>query len=159
MTAFGEQPTQDLVAAGGREGELGATNNRLIGNSQTAQRNSAANLLNDTDPAQIDLKSANPTGLALNAAKKGLVDPLVKGLMSTNNGPRDAQLASAMALQGDPGDALINQLIGAMHGSNNSAALAQIMYRNATIGGNLLMNNAGREQYPELTVHRWGAGW
>lgn len=96
----------------------------------------------------------NPAGLALHGGKKYLVDPLIHSLMTTNNGPRDAQLARAMSLQGDPRDQLINQLIGAMHGSNNSAALAAIMDRNVTMGGNLLMSNAGREQYPELTVHR-----
>lgn len=153
-TAFGSQPTQDLVNAVGREGQFSDTANKLMGNSQTAQRNAAASLLKDQAPISIsDLKGVTPTGLVLQAGKTTLADPLLNALFRTNNGTRDAQLGRALSLQGDPRDQLINQLIGALGTNNRAAAVAQLMDRGITGGSNMLIGNYERQQYPDLVVN------
>ena len=95
--------------------------------------------MKDTDPQQINLLPTNWTGLALQAAKKGIYDPAYRALLAPNNGPRDAQLGRALALQGPARDQLINQLITSSQDSARNAAVVAALNRNIAGTGNLLL--------------------
>jgi hypothetical protein len=110
-TAFGDQPTNALVDTLAREKAFNATTNEVIQNSATARRAAANKLLEDTQPGGMNLTNASIGGLAAQAGKSLVVDPLIKMIMESPNAPRNLQLAQMLTAQGASRDEILQKLL------------------------------------------------
>jgi hypothetical protein len=109
--AFGPENTNRLLGGVAREGAFDATTNELIRNSATARRQAAEELLKDSEPGSLNLLPASAAGVAMQAGKKVLFDPLVQLLTANPSAPRNLELARMMVAQGATRDQILQQLL------------------------------------------------
>lgn len=141
-TAFGDQPTNDLLGSVNREARFTGTENELLKNSRTDRSAAARQLLDETDPTRINLMNATPTGLILQGAKLGIVNPLLDALTKQDNSARNAQIARALMAQGPARDALVNRLLPLATRQNAISAGGQVAGRMSDAVVNLLTRAA-----------------
>jgi len=142
-TAFGPENANALVDAVNREARFAGTYGEVLKGSQTGGRRAANELLNETDPERPNLNSANVTGLALQAAKSHVVNPILDILLKQDSGARNVELAKALVAQGPQRDALMNRLMPIINRSQSASATAGKVGSSSNYLTNALMRAAG----------------
>lgn len=147
-TVFGEEPTNRLLGAVSREAAFDNTTNEVLRNSATARRTAAGKLLDDTEPGSLNLIPASATGLALQAGKKMLLDPLMHMLTVSPSAPRNLELARIMTAQGATRDQILDQLLR-LNARQQAISNTGNMLAGITSGtSNRLLAGAGATQRP-----------
>lgn len=143
MTVFGEEPTNRLLGSVGREANFANTTNEVLQNSATARRQAAGDLLKETQPGSMNFTGATTAGVALQAAKKVLADPIIKALIENPTAPRNLELARIMTAQGATRDQILDALLRFNRRAQAMSASGNLLTGFADRGANLLLRGAG----------------
>jgi hypothetical protein len=149
-TAFGDDNANALVNSINRERTFSDTHNEVLRGSQTGKRNAVNQSLNETDPVRPNIIGATPTGLALQAGKSFVVNPLLDLLLSQDSAARNTELANALVAQGPAAKALLAQLAvragrqgtisaGAKNAGNVSSSALNLLLRAGGVGARSLI--------------------
>jgi hypothetical protein len=160
---FGEEPTSKVVNAVDREGRFANTYNKVVENSQTAQRTAAANAMKPPSPGAPGNSNAAIVGAtagaafgglpggaagaiggaAANAAKKYGVPALLRALQGD---PTKAygEVARVLSAQGSERDRYIKALADVLDQRGQNAARAPTIGDRAALVAGLLGNGAYR---------------
>ncbi|ACS41684.1 cell wall hydrolase [Methylorubrum extorquens] len=141
---FGKSGTNRLVEAVGREAAFADTTNKLLQNSQTANRLGGAEFIKDAVGNPVDLKGATVTGLVAAGAKKFALDPVMNLLTRTDNSRRDAEIARVLSSIGPERDRLVAALSGRSGALEKTNKLAEFLASRTNAGTNLLTNAAAQ---------------
>jgi hypothetical protein len=106
---FGEGATNRLTSAVGREAHFADTTNKLLQNSQTANRLGGAKLLEEAEARPVDLKGVTLTGLAAAGGKRAF-DAAMSVLLKSDPSGRNAEIARVLTAQGAPRDQILEAL-------------------------------------------------
>ena len=142
MTVFGEEPTNRLLGSVGREANFANTTNEVLQNSATARRQAAGDLLKETQPGSMNFTGATTAGVALQAAKKVLADPIIKALIENPTAPRNLELARIMTAQGATRDQILDALLRFNRRTQAMSAGGNMLTGFADRGTNLLLRGA-----------------
>lgn len=112
QTVFGDLRANRLLESVGREAKFADTTNLVTRNSETARRQAAAKLIEETEPGAMNLTGSTMGGLALQGAKKTIVDPFMRLVMQNASEPRNIELARILTMQGVPRDQVVNAVLG-----------------------------------------------
>jgi hypothetical protein len=135
---FGTDETGRLVGAVAREATFADTTNKLLQNSQTANRLGGAKLIEDKVGSGIDLKGATLPGLAL-AGGKAVLGKIGGVLTKTDNGRRDAEIARVLSARGAERDTLVNALTNRGATLEKTNRLAEFLASRSERGSNMLI--------------------
>ncbi|GJE37850.1 cell wall hydrolase [Methylobacterium persicinum] len=135
---FGTDETGRLVNAVAREATFADTTNKLLQNSQTANRLGGAKLIEDKVGGGIDLKGSTPTGLLL-AGGKAALGKIGGVLTKTDNTRRDAEIARVLSARGPERDTLLNALTNRGASLEKTNRLAAFLAQRSDRGSNLLI--------------------
>lgn len=121
-TVHGQPAADELAASVDRNLAFRNTHNKLVENSQTAQRTAAKEAMSPQPPGQLPLVNPNMTaiGLALSGAKKGLnaAYSAVRPDPTRNYG----EVARALTEQGTARDARLQSIVDALDRRRGNAA-------------------------------------
>jgi hypothetical protein len=143
-TVFGEEPTNQVIGAVDREGQFANTFNKVVENSQTAQRQAAARGMKTEPSSETPLLNPNMTlsGLGATLAKKGAGALL--GSFRPDPTRAYGEIASVLSAQGSERDRYANALADALSRRGQNAAIAPIIGDRAALAAALLGNGAYR---------------
>jgi hypothetical protein len=144
-TAFGEEPTNQVIGAVDREGQFANTFNKVVENSQTAQRQAAARGMKPEPSSETPLLNPNMTlsGLGATLAKKG-AGALWNGLTRSDPTRSFGEIASVLSAQGGARDQHLSALIDALERRSQNAQFAPVIGDRAALAAALLGNGAYR---------------
>jgi hypothetical protein len=143
-TVHGQPAADELVGTVDRNLAFRNTYNKVVENSQTAQRTAASNAMKPTPPGEVPLIGPGTTGvgLALGGAKKAL--------NATYNAIRPDQtrsfgeVAKALTEQGPARDARLQSIIDALSKRKGNAAAAPAVGNAAALLSAIAANDAAR---------------
>ena len=138
-TAFGNEPVNRILGAVARENAFAETTNKTLHNSETQPRAEAAKLLDEQNPERPNLRYANLTGLALQAGRSAVVNPILDALLDHNRAQYFPQLARALTAQGVPRDEIVNRLMQMSAQNQLASSVAPAAGRAAKTIANPLM--------------------
>ncbi len=110
-TAFGDDAANALVASVDRNTKFRDTFNKVVENSQTAQRSQAAKALEDDNPVKLT------SDTLYGDAKRLLLKPanaVLQAMLERNNAPRDAEIARFLSAGGPERDRNLSALVDAI---------------------------------------------
>lgn len=123
-TVFGDEPTNQVIGAVDREGQFANTYNKVVENSQTAQRQAAARAMKPEPSSETPLFNPNMTlsGLGATLAKKGAN----AALNAFRPDPTRAygEVASILSAQGSDRERYARALADALSRRDQNAAVA-----------------------------------
>ena len=115
---YGQEPADGVFDSIDQNSHFRATNNDILGGSQTAQRLEAAKSMDDQlAPTTDDLIKPNSTlfGMGLTAAKQYMIDPIWHKFMTPDNVGTRSALANVLSSQGAVLDAHVSALVDALN--------------------------------------------
>lgn len=136
---FGTDETGRLVGAVAREAAFADTTNKLLQNSQTANRLGGADFIKDKTGVGADLRGSTVAGNIIHYGKKFTVDPVLNLLTKTDNTRRDAEIARVLSARGAERDTLVNALMNRGASLEKTNRLAEFLASRADRGSNLLV--------------------
>lgn len=139
---FGQPKATALVDAVDREGRFRDTFNKVVENSQTAQRTAAAGAMKPVKPTDVPLVGPGTTALGLLAtmAKKGVAQPLWNAVANRDPAASYSDMARVLTAQGSQRDAHLAAILDAMsRRGKNGARAAKAGDASAVVAGLLGM--------------------
>lgn len=145
-TIFGAEPTNQVIGAIDREGRFANTYNKVVENSQTAQRQAAAKAMKPEPSSETPLFNPNMTltGLGATLAKKG--GNAVLGAMRADPTKSYGEVARILSATGGERDNYIKALADALDRRQGNAATGALIGDRAALAAAILANGADRER-------------
>ncbi len=109
-TAFGEEPVNELLGTSSAEKTFADSTNELLGKSNTNRLAAGLKRGQDTEPGSMNFSASNPTGLAIQAGKKLIADPLVRIITANPNASRNIEIAKMLTAKGADADHVLDAL-------------------------------------------------
>ena len=136
-TVFGAAPTNAVINTMDRESQFANTVNKVVENSQTAQRNASAAAMRAPTTSGHPLISPDSTisGVGMTLAKKGI--SAVSNALKSDPTSSYGELARVLSAQGPQRDAYISALTDALGRSNANAATGQTIGNAAALAAAL----------------------
>jgi hypothetical protein len=145
-TVHGQPSADELVSTVDRNLKFRDTYNKVVENSQTAQRTAAAKAMKPDPSTETPLFNPNSTltGMAATLGKKG-VQKVLDALLSSDPTKHYGEVARALTEQGSARDARLMSIIDAINsrGALNAATSAPLTAKQALIAAMLARQSAG----------------
>lgn len=147
-TVHGQPSADELVSTVDRNLKFRDTYNKVVENSQTAQRTAAAKAMKPDPSSETPLFNPNSTltGMAATIGKKG-VQKVLDALLSSDPTKHYGEVARALTEQGSARDARLMSIIDAINsrGALNAATSAPLTAKQALIAAMLARQSAGTD--------------
>jgi hypothetical protein len=147
-TVHGQPSADDLVSTVDRNLKFRDTYNKVVENSQTAQRTAAAKAMKPDPSSETPLFNPNSTltGMAATLGKKG-VQKVLDALLSSDPTKHYGEVARVLTEQGSARDARLMSIIDAINsrGALNAATSAPLTAKQALIAAMLARQSAGTD--------------
>ncbi|WFU37322.1 hypothetical protein QA640_22790 [Bradyrhizobium sp. CB82] len=142
-TVHGQDAADELVNTVNRNLKFRDTYNKIVENSQTAQRNAAAKAMKPDPSTETPLVNPNMslTGLLATGAKKGL-STVVNAMLHNDPTRSYGELARALTEQGAARDARVAAVVDALTARQGNAAAGPMIGNSAAVVAALLGNGA-----------------
>ena len=138
-TVFGDGPTSAVINTMDREGQFANTYNKVVENSQTAQRNAAAQAMRaptSSNGHPLINPDSTMSGVGMTLGKNA-VAALVKAL-SPNPTSSYGDIANVLTAQGAQRDAYLKALVAALDGRTANAATGQAIGNRSALAAALI---------------------
>jgi hypothetical protein len=147
-TVHGQPSADELVSTVDRNLKFRDTYNKVVENSQTAQRTAAAKAMKPDPSSETPLFNPNSTltGMAATLGKKG-VQKVLDALLSSDPTKHYGEVARVLTEQGSARDARLMSIIDAINsrGALNAATSAPLTAKQALIAAMLARQSAGTD--------------
>jgi hypothetical protein len=147
-TVHGQPSADELVSTVDRNLKFRDTYNKVVENSQTAQRTAAAKAMKPDPSTETPLFNPNSTltGMAATLGKKG-VQKVLDAILTSDPTKHYGEVARALTEQGSARDARIMSIIDAINsrGALNAATSAPLTAKQALIAAMLARQSAGTD--------------
>lgn len=120
-TVFGQEPTDRVIGLLDNEGKFRDTHNKVVENSQTAQRQAAASAMKPSPASETPLINPN---MSISGAIGTIGKKAVSSLVNSMRGDPTAaygEIARIMSAQGQQRDAYVSALVDALARRNQNA--------------------------------------
>ena len=133
-TVFGEEPTDKVIGVLDSEAKFNDTYNKIVENSQTAQRTAAARSMKPEPSSETPFFSPSSTfvGMTTTGLKKGVMT-IVNALTKSDPTKSYGEVAKILSAQGPARDAYVSNLIDILDNKETSAWLGQKLGNNAAL--------------------------
>lgn len=138
-TVHGQDAADELAASVDRNLKFRDTHNKVVENSQTAQRTAAANAMKPQPPGELPIINPNMSygGAALTALKKYVVEPTYRAAQSDPT-QKYGEIARVLSAQGPQRDAHIAALAEALTKKEGNARIAPTIGNRGALAAALL---------------------
>jgi hypothetical protein len=147
-TVHGQPSADELVSTVDRNLKFRDTYNKVVENSQTAQRTAAAKAMKPDPSTETPLFNPNSTltGMAATLGKKG-VQKVLDAILTSDPTKHYGEVARALTEQGSARDARLMSIIDAINsrGALNAATSAPLTAKQALIAAMLARQSAGTD--------------
>lgn len=146
-TVHGQPAADELTGSVDRNLKFRDSHNKVVENSQTAQRQSARDAMKPVPPGEVPLINPNMTtvGLALAGAKKGL--NAAYGAVRADPTRHYGEVAQALTEQGGARDARIDAIIDALKRRQGNAAVSSKVGDRAALAAAVGANAGAQRLY------------
>lgn len=137
-----------------REPAFSDTESKVVHGSKSAASTLSAERLKGSQPGSLNLSGVTSFGAGLQTAKSVFLNPIIKALVTSDNAPRDLEIARALIAQGSNRDQVLSALArvearraGVSRTANKLAAAARGVVSGAAPSSRPLFDPAaGRNQ-------------
>ena len=145
-TVHGRDAANELASSVDRNLKFRDTHNKVVENSQTAQRTAAANAMKPEPVGEMPLVNPNmtATGFGMTVLKKGL-NAAYRGFKSDPTA-HYGEIAQILSAQGSERDRYLRNLVDALGKYDRNAATAPVIGNRAALGAALLADGYLRDR-------------